>query len=178
MEKYLLLGCGKSRVRQIVPNGKTHEFEEGSLITVDINPDRNPSIVWDLNKLPMPFENERFEEIHLYHTLEHLGSQGDYKQFFGMFDEFYRLLKPGGLVCASFPREDSVWAFGDPSHVRVVSPLWFQFLSQKYYIGECDERKTVSSDFRYMYKSDFEVVWGNQDEHANYIIVKAVKNAH
>lgn len=162
-------------MRQIVPQGRAENFEEGTLVTVDINPDRNPDVVWDLNNLPLPLNAGEFDEIHLYHVIEHLGSQGDYKQFFGMFEEFYRLLKPNGIVCLSFPHEESVWAFGDPSHTRVVSSLWFQFLSQKYYAEECDQRQSASSDFRYMYSADFEHVWVHKDENFSYIIVKAIK---
>ena len=47
----LMIGCGNSRIRIVRPSGKDIEFEEGSLITLDINPDRKPDIIHDLNAL-------------------------------------------------------------------------------------------------------------------------------
>lgn len=171
----LLIGCGNNRVRAIMPSGKSAEFEEGSLITLDINPDRNPDIVHDLNILPLPFEDNVFEEIHAYHVLEHIGHQGDYKEFFAMFSEFWRIMKPGGFFCMVFPRHDNVWALGDPSHVKIVMPQHFMWLSQQFMVDECDVKKTAASDFRYIYDKDFTIEYHNTDNDSVYMMLKAIK---
>lgn len=154
--------------------GQPDEFGDG-LITLDINPDRKPDIVWDLENLPLPFEDGIFDEIHAYQVLEHLGSQGDQDQFFGFFNEMYRLIKPKGIVCLSFPNVTSEWVWGDPGHKRFIHPYYFNFLSQAYYKSECDEKVTMTSDYRYIYKGDFEVRWSSQNSDCYYILLEAIK---
>jgi ubiquinone/menaquinone biosynthesis C-methylase UbiE len=172
---YLLIGCGNTRNRVITPIGKDADFEDGELITLDINPDRKPDVVHDLNDLPLPFDDNMFDEIHAYHVLEHIGSQGDYLQFFGLFSDLWRIVKPDGFVCLSFPAPGSIWAFGDPSHTRVMSPQQFQFLSQKFMIDQCDVKKTAASDFRYVYDKDFEIRYCKEDDGVVYMMLQAIK---
>jgi SAM-dependent methyltransferase len=173
MRKELLIGCGKDRKKIIRIAESPETFGEG-LVTLDINPDRNPDVVWDLENLPLPFEDDTFDEIHAYQVLEHIGRQGDYKQFFAMFTEFWRIMKKGGAFCCSFPMWNNIWAFGDPSHTRVLCPQQFQFLSQKFMADEV-ERGSMASDFRYIYKADFNLVWINEDSMSNYLALEAVK---
>jgi SAM-dependent methyltransferase len=162
-------------MRQIRVEDKPDEFGEG-LITLDINPDLKPDVVWDLENLPLPFDENMFNEIHAYQVLEHLGGPGDYKQFFGLFDEIYRISRPKCKVCISVPRADNVWAWGDPSHKRIMPPQQFQFLDQNFYKEECDGvRKSQCSDFRYMYKSDFHIIWYKQDVMSELLVLEAIK---
>ena len=56
-----------------------------------------------MNKLPLPFDNDTFDEIHAYEVLEHVGKQGDYIFFFAQFSDLYRILKPNGLLVAMSP---------------------------------------------------------------------------
>src|SRR4030095_16735856 len=98
----LLLGCGSSRERRIIVQGRK---DWKRLVTLDYNPDHKPDIVHDLTQFPWPFEDDSFEEIHAYELLEHLGQQGDWRGFFRDFSEVYRILKPGGFLaatCASY----------------------------------------------------------------------------
>ncbi len=175
MKQELLIGCGTSREKKLAKEGDKFEFGEG-LITLDINPDRKPDVIWDLNNLPLPFEDSIFDEIHAYHVLEHLGSQGDYKQFFGFFEELWRISKHMGYFLGIVPHWKSHWVYGDPSHTRLVHPYQFNFLSQKYMKNEV-ERGSQASDFRYMYKGNWEAVkvFPSDDEENTYIILAAIK---
>ena len=92
MKKFLLGGCGSNKIKQIAIDN-CHEWD-GELITLDINGDHKPDIIWDLNDRPLPFNDNEFDEIHFYEVIEHLGSQGDYKNFFKEFEEYWRILKP------------------------------------------------------------------------------------
>jgi hypothetical protein len=65
-------------------------------------------------------------------------------------------MKPNGLFFATVPSWKSEWAWGDPSHTRVVQGANLPFLSQAVY--ERDVGSTPMSDFRYMYKADFDIV--------------------
>jgi len=154
--KELLLGCGSRTKKQLSINGKL-EFE--NVVRLDINPDHNPDVCWDLTKHPLPFADAEFDEIHIYDVLEHLAQQGDYKFFFAEFTEYARILKNGGHLFASVPAETSPWLWGEPSHKRVINFGTLVFLNQREYDGQIGN--TAMSDFRYIYKADFVKVYTN-----------------
>lgn len=171
MKRELLIGCGRNLNKQLSSNASDNEWSD--VTTLDINPDHKPDVVWNLENLPLPFEDNSFDEIHAYEVLEHTGSQGDYKFFFAQFEEFYRILKPEGLICATVPNWQSPWAWGDPSHKRVILLESLTFLSQQEYINQVG--KTPMSDFRYIYKADFDLIGYNNSEHNLGFILKAIK---
>ena len=111
MIKELLIGCGSTRRKNYFPSGDPNWHD---LTTLDINPDHKPDIVWDLNKIPLPFDDNVFDEIHAYEVLEHTGRQGDHKFFFAQFTDFWRILKSNGYLIASVPFWASPWAWADP----------------------------------------------------------------
>jgi SAM-dependent methyltransferase len=167
----LLIGCG-SRRDKLIRRDDTDDWHE--LITLDFNNDHKPDVVWDLNKRPLPFPNEHFDEIHAYEVLEHLGSGiGDYRSWFDEWAEWWRLLKPGGIMCGTSPALSSPWLFGDPSHTRAVSAEMMTFLIQPQYTEQVG--KTPMSDFRFCYRADFDAVQC-QTQHQTFVFVmQAVK---
>lgn len=166
----LLIGCGSRRIKLLFfPNRQQWH----SLTTLDINGDHNPDVVWDLNNVPLPFADNSFDEIHAYEVLEHTGRQGDYNFFFAQFSDFWRILKPNGLLIATCPMYNSKWALGDPSHTRVVQKESFVFLDQTQYTAQIG--KTAMSDFRYIYKADFTVAYLNEDNDSLQFALQAVK---
>lgn len=173
---HLLLGCGTFLDKRIsVPDGP---FEWQNLVTLDINPDMNPSVVWDMSKIPLPFPDNAFDEIHAYEILEHTGTQGDFRFFFQQFADFWRILKPGGFLMASVPMWDSPWAWGDPSHTRVITKGSLVFLNQQEYVNQIDKpigKRTSMTDFRRWYQADFECVGGSENEHQFQFVLQAVK---
>lgn len=168
--KELLIGAGSSTRWKLRPNGRT---EWSHLVRLDINADHKPDVVWDLEKLPLPFADDEFDEIHAYEVLEHTGQQGDYVFFFAQFTEFWRILKPGGVLIGSSPSRNSPWAWGDPSHKRIIQAENFVFLDQAEYIRQIG--KTPMSDFRYIYKADFECIHRDDDETVFTFGLRAVK---
>jgi SAM-dependent methyltransferase len=149
--KELLIGAGVSRVKRLMVQGTGDTFHD--LTTLDMNPEVNPDVVHDLNQLPLPFGDGAFDEIHAYEVLEHLGQQGDFRSFFALFEEFYRILKPGGLVLATVPAYNSQWAWGDPGHTRIITAGTLVFLSQDEYKKQVGN--TSITDYRVCYKGDF-----------------------
>lgn len=148
--------------------------EWSALTTLDYNKDHKPDIVHDLNDIPMPFfANDSFEEIHAYEVLEHLGRQGDYKFFFAQFEEFWRILRPDGYFMGTVPLPESPWAWGDPSHTRIIPMQSFIFLSQEQYRKQVGN--TPMSDFRHIYKADFEPVHLAKDNDELHFVLKAIK---
>lgn len=166
----LLIGCGSRREKIIAPDGKP---EWNHLTTLDNNPDHSPVLIADLMSLPLELEDNLFDEIHAYEVLEHTGRQGDYEFFFKQFAEFWRILKPNGWFCGTCPSYRSMWAWGDPSHTRVITAGTLSFLSQAEYKKQVGV--TTMSDFRYLYTADFEVAYVNDDGETLAFVLRAVK---
>lgn len=168
----LLLGCGSNKSRQLRCI-KTGSYQFKDLVTLDNNRFHKPDILCDLNIHPLPMFDNIYDEIHAYEVLEHLAQQGDYRFFFREFTEYHRILKPGGLFYASVPDYRSQWAWGDPSHTRVITAGTLAFLSQEQY--EKQVGKTPMSDFRYIYKADFKLLYSRVQDERFYFILEAIK---
>jgi SAM-dependent methyltransferase len=175
---HLLLGSGRFVEKRIsLPDGP---FEWSNLVTLDMNPNANPDVVWDMDNLPLPFADNVFDEIHAYEVLEHTGRQGDFRFFFAQFADFWRMLKPGGYFMATVPMWDSPWAWGDPSHTRVITDGSLVFLNQQEYVNQIDKptgKQTSMTDFRRWYQADFDCLAGNRTEHQLQFVLQAVKPA-
>jgi predicted SAM-dependent methyltransferase len=78
------LGCGNSHIT--------------GAVNVDINPDLKPDKIYDIRD-PLPFEDNSFEEVYLFHTIEHI----EKKYHLNIFKEIYRVLKSCGLFYMSYP---------------------------------------------------------------------------
>jgi SAM-dependent methyltransferase len=170
MRKELVIGCGRRIVKDLSLEGM-EAFQE--LVTLDNNPDHCPNVLWDLSQNPLPFSDNEFDEIHAYDVLEHLAQQGDYKFFFSEFSEYWRILKNKGHLFATVPLEGSQWAWGDPSHKRVITRSQLAFLNQKMYsqVGT-----TKMSDFRHIYKADFQIIYLTEKNGVLSFILEAIKN--
>jgi SAM-dependent methyltransferase len=166
----LLIGCGNNRKKQVHGSWTTEDWS--NLTTLDMDPGCNPDVVHNLDVLPYPFADDEFDEIHAYQVLEHTGRQGDWKFFFAQFHEFWRILKPGGLFVASVPMWDSPWAWGDPGHTRVITKGSLIFLDQREYsqIGT-----SAMTDYRSVWKGNFQPFAAIEKEHEFGFILKAVK---
>jgi SAM-dependent methyltransferase len=168
--KELIIGCGSTRDKRLSVDGSKAFVNP---VRLDINADHKPDVVWDLNQMPYPFGDNEFDEIHAYEVLEHCGTQGDYKFFFAQFSEFWRILKPGGHLLATCPSRHSAWAWGDPSHTRVLQPEQLAFLSQEEYVRQVGV--TPMSDFRSIYKADFKSCVFQDDGESFWFVLKALK---
>ena len=166
----LLVGCGNARKKNV--SFEDIRSEWASLTTLDIDQGVKPDVVHDLSVLPLPFEDNSFNEIHAYEVLEHCGRQGDWKFFLDQFGEFWRILKPGGYFIATCPMWDSPWAWGDPGHTRVITKGSLIFLNREEYsqIGN-----TAMTDYRQWLKCDFETVAVQENEHQMAFVLKARK---
>lgn len=149
----LLLGAGNRRLKGVFMPGR-----EGwtDLVTLDISPACKPDVTWDLNNVPLPFADNQFDEIHAYEVLEHVGKLGDYRFFFAQFEDFWRILKPGGTLHVTTPHPSSPWAWGDPGHTRLIPPESLSFLSQQEYRDQVG--RTPMTDYREIYGADLRTV--------------------
>jgi SAM-dependent methyltransferase len=168
----LLAGCGKRREKIIsTPNHKGWE----NLTTLDWNEAHEPEIIYDLTGVRWPFDDNYFDELHLYDVIEHCtGGAGDTMRFFSFFREAHRILKPNGFICATTPLEDTEAAWGDPGHGRIINEMSLTFLCQRAY--EEQVGKTPMSDYRHIYKVDFEPVWMERRAGSFCFVLQAKKN--
>jgi predicted SAM-dependent methyltransferase len=72
-------------------------------------------IVWNLNELPWPWEDESFGHISAVAVLEHLDID-----LLTAVNECWRILKPGGQVEIKLPYWNHDKSYGDPSHRYVA----------------------------------------------------------
>ena len=126
---------------------------DGTVYTLDVQGEKTDRhVVFDLEALhkngALPFVSEMFDEIHAYEIIEHYGRQGDYRGFFREFGEFWRILKPGGIMAISCPMWDSPWSFGDPGHCRVFAKQSFAWLVEDHYDQLYEDRGSSCTDYR------------------------------
>jgi SAM-dependent methyltransferase len=170
MGRQLLIGCGRDRQRKLVFDAGV-EFD--GLTTLDIDPMCKPDVLWDLNDHPLPFDDDTFDEVHAYEVLEHIGRQGDWRGFFAEFSDYWRMLKPGGLLVGTTPSLDSPWLWSDPGHTRAISIETLTFLVQPQY--EVQVGKTAMTDYRDIYKADYDLLYSNVDKSTWWFVFRAVK---
>lgn len=170
--KVLIIGAGSSKDLRIPTPLNSLKPE---ITTLDIEPRHGTDVVWDLNVLPWPFADDSFSEVHGYEVLEHLGQQGDARAFFAHFYEIWRILKPQGYLAGSCPRADSIWAWGDPSHRRVINEGSLTFLDRTQYAQQVG--KTAMTDFRSLWSGDFESEGIQKTSDQMYFLLRAHKPA-
>lgn len=107
MKTKLNLGAGISGIRK-------------GYVNLDMVKYPGINVVWDLNKLPLPFEDNQFEEILAYNILEHVN-------YVPLMDELYRILKPEGIIKITVPHFTYVEAWADPTHINHFSYLTFSY---------------------------------------------------
>jgi hypothetical protein len=107
MLKKLNVGCGNEILR--------------GYVNLDIAELPGVDVVHDLNKLPWPFEDNRFEEIRIIHVLEHLPDT------VRIMEELWRISNAGCKVIVCVPYWNSWRSVGDPTHVKGFHQKTFDF---------------------------------------------------
>jgi SAM-dependent methyltransferase len=168
----LLIGSGYNHKKKLSCNERD---DWAKLVTLDINPDCKPDVLWDLTKLPLPFDDNTFDEIHASQVLEHVGQQGDWRFWLNQWADFWRILKPDGMFFADCPHYTSPWCWGDPGHSRAITLESLIFLDQTEYAKQVGV--TPMTDYRPYYRADFRPLFQQTVAGEIRFVVQAVKPA-
>ncbi len=109
-KKKLNVGCGKD--------------SRPGWVNLDASPLPGVDVVHDLERLPLPFVDEEFDEILCQDVLEHI-------EYIPVLKELHRILKKGGDITIRVPHFTSRNNFVDPTHRKLFSvDTWEFFVSQ------------------------------------------------
>jgi SAM-dependent methyltransferase len=139
MSKTLLhVGCGRKTdwAAQRLMEGAGLSLptaDDYRVVTLDASGDLGADHVCRLGLDRLPLPDDSVDLVYAWHVLEHVGTQGETDAWFFCWEELYRVLKADGLVVLSSPYYDSIWAWSDPTHTRVISEHSFAFFDQRAY---------------------------------------------
>ena len=157
-QRSLMVGAGFSPVKRKILATTSAPEEDTAWTTLDMNEACNPDILFSLERIEydpdpnvsgglnrIPVGDETFDEVHAYEVLEHFGKQGDYVGYFRGFREWWRIIKPGGYLIGTCPAWNSIWAWSDPGHCRMINHGTLTYLCKDLYdkLG-----KNQASDYR------------------------------
>jgi len=78
-------------------------------------------VLVDLDHPPYPFRDSSFDAAYAFSVVEHL------QNFFPVFSELHRILKPGGFVALLTPHFSNDGSFIDPTHRLHLSLRSFDY---------------------------------------------------
>jgi predicted SAM-dependent methyltransferase len=119
-------------------------------LNVDSDPSVNPDFLVDLEKDPLPFEDNSITDVKAYHIFEHIGPN-----FFNFLKELYRVCKNNAIIDVHVPHHRHDYFVGDPSHVRPITIEMMNRFSKKY--NDTEKTDTGSTQFAYVLDIDFEI---------------------
>jgi len=95
-------------------------------INLDVRRDVNPDVVWDLERYPLPFQSNQFDEIIAKDVIEHI----TFRKTEALLKELYRILKHGGRIYIQVPDLEAIarkvifdpdFCYGDLCGWKVIS---------------------------------------------------------
>jgi SAM-dependent methyltransferase len=120
------MGLEKDTARTVLSIGCGNRKRESGLICLDISPDVNPDIVWDLRQFPYPFDDCSFSEIECFDVIEHVDDIPK------TLEEIYRILKANGILKITTPHFSCANSFVDPTHKWHLSYFSFDYFSEEH----------------------------------------------
>jgi len=99
---------------------------EVKYVNVDIIDLVDVDLVWDLNVIPYPFNDNSIDKIIMNDILEHL----DFP--INVIKECYRLLKSNSVLFIKLPYFSHRNAWGDPQHKHAFSEVYFEHFLKRH----------------------------------------------
>jgi len=91
--KILDLGCGTKKF--------SGELPEDTIVGLDTQKIPGVDVVHDMEKAPLPFDDESFDVVYSHHSLEHIRNR------LQLVDEVWRILKPAGVFDVTVPHHSN-----------------------------------------------------------------------
>ena len=117
MKKILDVGCGKYKFQE----------ENAKVIGLDIKKFKGVDIVWNLEKTPLPFKNNEFDEVIANHVLEHIHNLEP------LIKELWRITKQRGKIKIECPYFASSLAHSSMDHVRFFAYTTFNIYDRNHF---------------------------------------------
>jgi SAM-dependent methyltransferase len=108
-----------ARTHRVLHMGPGREEPFG--VKVDNQLAVRPDVLVDLNRPPYPFRENTFDAAYAFSVIEHLDN------FFGVFAELHRILRPGGFIVVLTPHFSNDGSYIDPSHRLHLSARSFDY---------------------------------------------------
>jgi SAM-dependent methyltransferase len=116
--------CAPLEQRRALHLGSGRKYQPDA-VNVDLVDRTGPDVVHDLDVVPWPFAEGRFDEVRAYDVLEHLDD------LVAVMDEIHRVCRPGAVLKLTVPHFSCSNAFTDPTHRH-----YFGRFSFDYFTGE------------------------------------------
>ena len=100
--KILDIGCGYEKHKNI---NKTD-----TVIGLDRIKTPGVDVVWNLEKTPLPFKKNEFDEVHASHVIEHVENVVE------LIKDLHRIIKPKGKLFITVPHFSWNFAYWDITH--------------------------------------------------------------
>jgi SAM-dependent methyltransferase len=108
--RILDLGCGNNK-------------DKGS-IGADISRDSKADVVCDLNRYPLPFKNDSFDQVVSKQVFEHLQDVDK------LMCEIHRIVRDRARIRVYVPHFSCFYSYADPSHKRTFSVFAFDKIAR------------------------------------------------
>jgi len=108
---------------------------------MDLFPLPGVDIMWDLEKTPWPIEDDAYDEVIAYHSLQQV------REVIPAVCEIHRITKPGGLIRIRVPHAVSWNMWSDPMQKTFFGLRWF----------DCFDIQSTS-EYTYYIPVQFEIV--------------------
>lgn len=159
----LHVGCGRKRYDwpELSAYVGLNGSQAANVTHLDADARLEPDLVCTLGagKIPMPTDSA--DIVIAWHVLEHVGRQGESREWFFAFEELYRVLKPNGLLYAECPYAGSAWEWADPTHTRSMNEYALTYFNQDNYRipGSMISPYRIACDLRFVGMAGMERGW-------------------
>jgi SAM-dependent methyltransferase len=137
---------------------------------VDTAKVKGVDLVYDLEKFPWPFADNSVIDAVCNHYIEHT------KDLIKFMDEVYRILKPGCKITISAPYYNSIRAWQDPTHTRVISEATFLYFNKGWRVQNKLDHYPIKSDFDFSYGYNISAEWMGRAEEARGFAIRHYTN--
>lgn len=108
--------------RSILQLGAGRKYNKDA-VNIDIVSSTNPDLVHDLDVIPWPLPDSRFNEVLAYDVIEHLCD------VVKAMEQINRVCKNGALIKITVPHYSCVNSFTDPTHKHYFSSSSFNYFT-------------------------------------------------